>query len=191
MLGLSKKQRTPEQIRKRFKFAVISILVMVVIMFAGSIGHKKNVENKVMDVETAMNMHLDTLKKTFFKDTVKAVYVGQKELLTRPKMTEEEMRTTAIFIMEARKYNTVPEEELKKIEEYYDYSEHKKEIREAYFRPIRFVSPSGVIFNCYQRMEKDLKTSFLVGIIRNEPNADRTREREIQKEFERVSKLNN
>lgn len=90
MIGRKKKQRTPQQIRRRFRFASGLILVMVAVVILGGIRRKHSGEAPAVDpILASMNAMLDSALRARYGEGTVVTRVEEIDKVTLKDAEEE------------------------------------------------------------------------------------------------------
>lgn len=181
-----KKQITPETAKKRLMIIFVIIGVMVLFIFYARITTPKDRPMHEWEIiEQKMDEQLDSLVTDFFKDTVEVVSTGDYEILTNDIESDKRERYIKIrrqYLEEHSAYETLPSD--KEIGKEYDKmnkGSEKAKPETAYFRAVRFKDSDGGIYTGYQRSDMDLKTSYLVLILKNKDTEDQAQAEAVEK----------
>ena len=91
MIGKKKKQRTPEQIKNRFYFAIGLIAFMIAVVFFSPNREKKTDGPQVDEVLVAMDNSIDTLVASRFGDGAEITFKGKYQLVDAAELKKEEL----------------------------------------------------------------------------------------------------
>lgn len=91
MIAKKKKQRTPEQIKNRFYFAIGLIAFMIAVVFFSPNREKGTDEPQVDEVLVAMDNSIDTLVASRFGDGAEITFKGKYQLVDAAELKKEEL----------------------------------------------------------------------------------------------------